>query len=93
MSYHDLRSFWKGGDGGSSEFDAWLDETVTKVDARTREQRLIHWSEAPNARACHPREEHLIPLMVVAGAGNDSAGTHSFRDAIGGKVLSAFQFG
>ena len=93
MSYHDLRSFWKGGDGGSAAFDAWLDETVTTTDSKRREERLIRWSEAPNARACHPREEHLIPLMVVAGAGGDSAGTHSFRDAIGGKVLSAFQFG
>ncbi len=93
MSYHDLRSFWNGGDGGSSEFDAWLDETVTKVDPRRREERLIRWSEAPFARACHPREEHLIPLMVIAGAAGNDAGEHSFREAIGGKVISAFRFG
>jgi hypothetical protein len=32
-------------------------------------------------------------LMVVAGAAGDSAGTHSFRDTVGGKVISGFRFG
>ena len=31
--------------------------------------------------------------MVVAGAAGASAGQHSFREAIGGKVISAFRFG
>ncbi len=93
MSYHDLRSFWDGDGRASAAFDTWLDETVTKADPGTREARLIRWSEAPFARACHPREEHLIPLMVVAGAAGTSAGEHSFRDVIGGKVISGFQFG
>ncbi len=93
MSFHDLRHF-RDGDGKASEtFDAWLDETVTKCDPATREARLIRWSEAPAARDCHPREEHLIPLMVAAGAAGDSAGEHSFRDVIGGKTISGFRFG
>ena len=74
MSYHDLRRF-RDGDGRASQvFDAWLDETLTKSDPATRERRLIHWSEAPAARACHPREEHLLPLMVVVGAADGAAG-------------------
>ena len=93
MSYHDLGSFWDGDGRASVAFDAWLDETVTRCDPETRERRLIGWKEAPAARACHPREEHLIPLMVVAGAAGTSAGEHSFREAIGGKVISAFRFG
>ena len=93
MSFHDLSHFFDGDGRASAAFDAWLDETATKADPETRERRLIRWSEAPYARACHPREEHLIPLMVVAGAAGMSAGEHSFRDTIGGKAISAFRFG
>jgi len=93
MSFHDLRHFFDGDGRASAAFDAWLDETATKSDPKAREERLIRWKEAPAARACHPREEHLIPLMVVAGAAADSVGKHSFRDTVGGKVISAFQFG
>ena len=32
-----------------------------------REARLSAWERAPGARACHPCEEHLVPLMIVAG--------------------------
>jgi hypothetical protein len=31
--------------------------------------------------------------MVVAGAAGESQGQHSFRDVIGGKVISGFRFG
>ena len=36
------------------------------------------WSAAPGARACHPREEHLLPLMVAAGAAAGDAGRQAF---------------
>ena len=91
MSFHDLRSFFAGGDGASSVFDAWLDETV-KAPPAEREARLSAWDKAPGARACHPREEHLIPLMVAAGAAGTSEGRHAFRDVIGGKTISGFEF-
>ncbi len=91
MSFHDLRSFFAGGDGASSVFDACLDETA-KAPVAEREARLAAWDKAPGARRCHPREEHLIPLMVVAGAARDSEGRRSFRDVIGGKTISAFEF-
>ena len=92
MSYHDLSHFFDGGEGPSAKFDDWLDETA-KAPAKAREARLADWANAPGARACHPREEHLMPLMVVAGAAGDSPGRHSFRDVIGGKVISGFRFG
>ena len=33
----------------------------------------VDWERAPHARACHPPggEEHLLPLLVVAGAAYD----------------------
>ena len=93
MSFDDLRRF-RDGDGRASQvFDVWLDETLTKSDPAIREKRLIRWSEAPAARAYHPREERLMPLMVVVGAADGAAGEHSFREAIGGKAISTFRFG
>ena len=92
MSYHDLRHFRDGDTADSALFDAWLDETA-KAPPEERNGRLAAWDKAPAARACHPREEHLLPLMVVAGAAGDKPGKHDFRDTIGGKVISAFRFG
>jgi aromatic ring-opening dioxygenase catalytic subunit (LigB family) len=92
MSYHDLRHFFDGGEAASEAFDNWLDETA-KAPPAEREARLAAWDKAPGGRSSHPREEHLLPLMVVAGAAGDSKGEHSFRDVIGGKVISGFRFG
>ena len=92
MSFHDLRHFRDGDTTASAAFDAWLDETA-KAPGPEREARLAQWDKAPSARACHPREEHLLPLMVVAGAAGESKGTRDFNDKIGGKMISAFRFG
>jgi aromatic ring-opening dioxygenase catalytic subunit (LigB family) len=92
MSYHDLSHFFDGGAAASATFDDWLDETARAPQAE-REARLAAWDKAPGARQCHPREEHLLPLMVIAGAAGESEGKHAFRDTIGGKVISGFRFG
>ena len=47
----------------------------------------------PGGAASHPREEHLIPLMVAAGAAQGDRGIRSFGESIGGKQISGFQFG
>ena len=93
MSYHDLRHFRDGDGRASKVFDAWLGEAVTSPDPAQRDQGLIHWDEAPAGRECHPREEHLLPLMVVAGAAGEDRGALAFRDVIGGKTISGFRFG
>jgi aromatic ring-opening dioxygenase catalytic subunit (LigB family) len=66
---------------------------VTAPDPKAREESLTHWAKAPFARECHPREEHLLPLMVAAGAAADSRGVRAFHDVIGGKTISGFRFG
>ena len=50
-------------------FDEWLRETISDEGLleEARKERLVHWSSAPGARFCHPREEHLIPLHVCYG--------------------------
>jgi aromatic ring-opening dioxygenase catalytic subunit (LigB family) len=92
-SYHNLRDFFSGDGRASIAFDNWLGETATQADATKRNARLIGWTKAPNARACHPREEHLIPLMVAAGAAEQDIGRRSFSDRIGGQAVSCFSFG
>ena len=92
MSYHDLRHF-RDGDGRDSEiFDAWLAKAAT-APPQERNRALEFWAEAPAGRACHPREEHLMPLMVVAGAAGENIGARDFHDVIGGKTISGFRFG
>lgn len=72
LSYHNLRQL-NDVHGYSKKFDDWLMQAALQSPAK-RQQELIDWENAPHARLCHPREDHLIPLMVVAGvAGQDPA--------------------
>jgi aromatic ring-opening dioxygenase catalytic subunit (LigB family) len=97
MSYHNLGAFMsRMRDGqpapGSREFDDWLSATVG-ADATSRADRLRHWAHAPGARLAHPREEHLLPLMVAAGAAGSDSGTRVFHDRLGGSDISGYRFG
>ncbi len=95
MSFHNMRGY---GDQRfapiSDEFDRWLSDAVTASPAR-RDTLLQHWDEAPSARLCHPprAEEHLLPLMVAAGAAANSPGRNIFSDRVMQTTLSAYQFG
>jgi len=75
------------------DFDAWLAETVAHPDAAERARRLSNWFRAPGARDAAPREEHLIPLFVAAGAAGTDSGVKCFEDRVMGAVESAFRFG
>jgi aromatic ring-opening dioxygenase catalytic subunit (LigB family) len=71
-------------------FDQWLTSAVE--DPARRAAQLKNWREAPGAQVSHPREEHLLPLMVVAGAARDGAGRKVYADAIMGRPMSGFAF-
>jgi aromatic ring-opening dioxygenase catalytic subunit (LigB family) len=92
MSYHNLRGFFSGSQGTADSFDEWLTAAACSAPAQ-REQRLAAWSTAPCARLAHPREEHLLPLMVAAGAAGDDVGQRIFNDRIMGELISAYRFG
>lgn len=91
MSFHNLRAY---GDeravGPSMEFDRWLEAAVT-ADGEERGDRLARWADAPHARFAHPREEHLIPLMVAAGA-SDEPGARDYGEVVLGGAVSGFRF-
>lgn len=93
MTFHNLRAFRDPRAGAVSEtFDAWLRASVT-ADPEQRDKLLLEWANAPAARLAHPREEHLLPLMVIAGAAGTDRGTLAFNGSISGKRLSAYHFG
>jgi len=58
-----------------------------------RDARLVDWELAPQARMCHPREEHLLPLMVIAGAAGADRGTVGYGSVAMGVRLSSYHFG
>jgi aromatic ring-opening dioxygenase catalytic subunit (LigB family) len=93
MTYHNMRGFGDPRSVPISEaFDAWLRETAT-ADEKTRNDHLVDWAHAPGARLAHPREEHLLPLMVVAGAAGTDRGSIAFNGKMFGVRLSAYHFG
>ncbi len=93
MSYHNLRAFMSGGDTGPSEaFDAWL-TAVVEGDPARREAALADWAAAPGARAAHPREEHLAPIWVAAGAASGEPAQRVYGEKVMGAAISAYRFG
>ncbi len=93
MTYHNMRGFGNPAAAPTSEaFDAWLRETGT-LDAAARDDRLKNWSKAPAARLVHPREEHLLPMMVIAGAAGADRGKVAYNGTMMGVRLSAYHFG
>jgi len=94
MSYHNMHAYRTPGATAPSEiFDAWLTETLGKGERAHRWKGLARWAEAPAGRNAHPREEHLLPLMVAAGAGGEAPGRRVFSDVVMMARISAFQFG
>jgi aromatic ring-opening dioxygenase catalytic subunit (LigB family) len=91
MSWHNMAGFSPAYTAASALFDAWLERAV--ADPASREAELRNWALAPNARLAHPREEHLLPLMVAAGAASGEPGRVAFRDTVMDVVISAVEFG
>lgn len=92
QTYHNMRGF--GGaalDPAAEAFDAWLREAM--LDPSRREEALVAWEQAPGARAAQPHEDHLLPLMVAAGAASDEPGAIAFHGQVLGKPISGFRFG
>ena len=82
VSFHNMRLFFGDAAAGrrhSASWDAWLRHAMTApMDAEARTELLSKWADrAPAAREAHPPRaaEHLMPALVVAGAGMAAGGT------------------
>jgi len=95
LSYHNLRKFGPTGQAASAAFDHWLQNTLLHTDPAQRTAQLNAWSDAPMAREAHPREEHLLPLMVALGAAEQEAATCVYHEKsfFGYLTVSSFRFG
>lgn len=76
----------------SEPFDTWLKE-VAVMPRPERERRLSDWVSAPNAKLVHPREEHLLPLMVILGAALDAPGEIIYNGLFGKAWITGVQYG
>lgn len=95
FSFHHMQAFFAAPtvetQAMNVAFEGWLIDTCassqyTEVE---REHRLVNWDIAPAARYCHPREEHLLPLLVCYGAAGTAA-KKVFEFEILGKMSSAY---
>jgi aromatic ring-opening dioxygenase catalytic subunit (LigB family) len=92
MTFHNLRAFGDPRTAGYSEaFDEWLQGVMAREHGG-RARGLTEWAHAPAARIAHPREEHLIPLMVATGAAGDDRAALAYNGTFGGTRLSAYHF-
>lgn len=89
FSFHNMRAFFEPAtaesDTRNKAFEDWLTETLSNpdLDETKRTERLINWSNAPEARYCHPREEHLLPLHVCYGLAQRPADAHESIRVLG----------
>lgn len=64
------------------DFDQWLDRILIAGDTKS----LFEFgANGPSASLAHPTTEHLLPLLVAAGAGGDAIDAH--------KLHSSFSYG
>ena len=93
FSFHNMGAFFANDPAsarGADAFDEWLVDTTTGTtfSPTQRRARLGDWEAAPEARFCHPREEHLLPLHVCSGAAGHGAAELVFNAPVLGHRVS-----
>lgn len=92
MSFHNLHAYFQPKTQERARaFNAWLTQAIASPGPE-RNAQLANWRSAPFAEFAHPHEEHLMPLLVAAGAGGDAPGERIFTDEPMGAAISAFRF-
>lgn len=82
FTFHNMRAFMEPASSDAAifniAFEQWLADTCCNplLDEPARAARLVQWEQAPGARFCHPREEHLLPLQVCYGVAQRVCAQH-----------------
>ena len=94
LTYHNMRGFGRDESTQVAEaFERYLSDAIQQSDSKLRNAKLAQWESAPGARLAHPREDHLLPLMVVAGAAGDDTGTPAFIEHVMKVPMASYAFG
>jgi aromatic ring-opening dioxygenase catalytic subunit (LigB family) len=94
LTYHNMRGFGRDSSTADAEvFTQYLNAAVALDDAQLRDERLVHWERAPRARIAHPREDHLMPLLVAAGAAGGDKGQVLFAENVMKIPMTSYVFG
>ncbi len=89
FSFHNMQAFFAPPTPVTRDqnkaFENWLHDTCTNpgLTETERTERLVNWAQAPAARFCHPREEHLLPVHVCYGAAQRPANAAIALNIIG----------
>lgn len=95
FSFHNMKAFFSPSTHETrtknESFEAWLIDTCSNTNVNENERRRLfeYWEQAPYARYCHPREEHLLPLHVCYGIAQRAC-SRFFELTIIGKKASAY---
>jgi aromatic ring-opening dioxygenase catalytic subunit (LigB family) len=93
LTYHNMRGFGRPESMALSEaFEEYLNDAIGINNSEDRIQKLIRWESAPAARLVHPREDHLIPLMVAVGAAGNDKGYRIFLDKVMNVAMASYRF-
>lgn len=95
LSFHNLRALGHpAAQAPSQSFDQWLQQSLLQNAGEERATLLQQWEAAPAARIAQPREDHLVPLHVAAGAAGSDPGKMIYHeDHFMGVAASSFRFG
>jgi aromatic ring-opening dioxygenase catalytic subunit (LigB family) len=89
-SFHNMRAF---DNPKSTPLSADFDTALSKAVCAPMEERinqLTQWKAMPFALFAHPRAEHLLPLMVAAGAGGK--GHKNYGEVVSKTAISGYVF-
>lgn len=94
FSFHNMQKFDFAGKNIEDSLNNQFQDKLIKIccsekDEEKKWEYLIEWEKISGARYCHPREEHLLPLLVCVGLSKD-VGTKVFDNYILGKRATAF---
>jgi aromatic ring-opening dioxygenase catalytic subunit (LigB family) len=94
LNYHNMRGFGRVESARDARvFTDYLNEAVSQTNSAERSGMLMQWERAPQARAAHPREDHLMPLLVASGAALNDRGRVLLSDEVLHIPMTSYVFG